>query len=311
MAFADGSGTRIAYIAETAFGTTPATPVFNVLRATQSTLRPNKNTVQSEEIRADRNVADLLMTGVGISGELAGELSYGSWDDLFAAALCSDWATNVLKNGVLNKYLMVEETYELGATDSFSRFTGCMIDRLQLAVVARQIVTLRASILGRANALDTAIITGATYTAANSNAVQAAPSGVAALSFSDSGGAISAKVRSVNLEVRNNLRERPVLDSLYSEEMGKGRCEITGTLEAYFGSNDLMEAVLAHDTGSLSITLGTVTAEKYTLLLPKIRFGEGAVGQRDNNSDVMQTIPFQAIYDTAEACSIKLTRAVA
>jgi len=309
--FASGSETRIAYIPEVTFGTTPATPAFNVLRATQSTLRPNKNTVQSEEIRADRNVADLIKTGESVSGELAGELSYGSWDDLLAAALCSDWTTNVLKNGVAQKFFTLEETYELGATNVFSRFTGCMLDRLQMSIVARQIVTLRATVMGRANALDDAIITGATYNAANTNAVQAAPSGVAALSLSDGGGAIAAKIRSINLDIANNLRERPVIDSLYSEEMGKGRHVVTGTIEAYFQSKDLMQKVLDHGTGVLSMTLGTVTAEKYTILLPKIRFGEGAIGQRDNNSDVMQTIPFQAIYDTAEACSIKITRAVA
>jgi len=45
MAIANGSGSRIAFVAETAYGTTPATPVFKVLRVTGGGMRTDKTTV--------------------------------------------------------------------------------------------------------------------------------------------------------------------------------------------------------------------------------------------------------------------------
>lgn len=115
----------------------------------------------------------------------------------------------------------------------------------------------------------------------------------------------------LSVDVNNNLRERPEVGSLYSNEFGVGRCEVTGTLEAYFESNALYQSVLDHGSGALEFTIGDVTAEKYTILLPKIIFGDGEKQTGGNDDDVMVSIPFQAVFDGTEACSIKIARAVA
>ncbi len=307
MAFASGSGTRIAYIAESAFGTTPATPAFKVLRTTGGGIRTTKQTGTSNEIRADRNVVDEFQTGQDVSGQYPIELSYGTLDDLLEGLFQEAWATNVLKNGVAPKSFTLEETLELGATDSFSRFTGVMVNTLSLAIASRAAITGQIGFMGVQETLATAIISGATYTAANTKAVMNASNHVAALTVASG----TPKVRSVNLEITNNLRTRPVVGSLYSQEFGSGRFEVTGTLEAYFESNALYQSVLDHGGGELSMTLGSVTNEKYTLLLPKIIFTNGERRVGGNDEDVMVNIPFRAVYDGTEACTAKITRAVA
>lgn len=308
MGIANGSQTRIAYIAESTFGTTPASPVFKTLRATQSTMRANKIVVTSQELRADRNVADVALTGLSASGELSGELSYGSWDDLLEGALMSSWATNVLKNGGTPKYFTIEETLETGATDAYSRFVGSMVDKFSMNINARQIVEIAAAMRSRSESTGTAILSGATYTAANTKAIQAAPYGIASLSIL---GSTTYRVKSLQWEINNGLRERPVVDSLYTDEMGLSEASVTGQIEAYFDGNTLYDAMLAHGNGAISFTIGTVTAEKYTILIPKAIWGEGVKGNRTKDADVMLTLPFTGVYDATEACSIKITRAVA
>lgn len=308
MAIASGSQTRIAYIAESTWGTTPTSPVFKVLRAKQSSMRANKIVVTSEELRADRNIADVAMTGFGVSGDIGGELSYGSWDDLLEGALMGTWATNVLKNAATPKYYTVEETLETGATDSYSRFVGCMVDKLSMNIQARAIVDLSASFRGKSETTGTAILSGATYTAANTKAIQAAPSGIVSLSIL---GTTTYRVKSLSFEINNNLRERPVIDSLYSDELGLGDAAVTGQIEAYFDANTLYDSMLAHSNGAITFTIGTVTNEKYTILFPKAIWGEGVKGNRSKDSDVMLTLPFSAVYDGTEAASVKITRAVA
>ncbi len=310
MPFANGSEVRYAFVAESAYGTTPATPTFQVMRVTGGGgLKSNKTTVVSEEIRADRNVSAEILTGIDVTGSYNYELSYGSFDALFEGALKNTWATNVLKNGVATKFFTFEETLELGATDSFSRFSGCSIGSMSMALSSRAAVTGSFSIVGKQEALATTIVTGATYTVANTKTISTTGGSIASLTV----GAISPapKVRSLNFEVNNNARTRPVIGSLYSEEHGYGRCDVTGTLEAYFESNALYQAVLDHGGGALSFTVGNVTAEKYTFLFPSITFLNGERQLGGNNDDVIVSIPFRAVYDATEACSVKITRAVA
>ncbi|WP_238258576.1 phage tail tube protein, partial [Methylobacterium gnaphalii] len=93
MTIASGSTRRIAYVPETVFGTTPATPSFKTFRATGGGPRTNKTTGTSDEIQADRNVRDEYQLGQDVSGAYNFELAYGNLDDLLEGVLFSTWST--------------------------------------------------------------------------------------------------------------------------------------------------------------------------------------------------------------------------
>lgn len=308
MAFASGSGRRVAYVAETAFGVTPATPTFKTARITGGGPRTNKTTNTSDEIQADRNVRDEFLLGKDSAGAYNFELTYGTFDDILQAALFGAWTTNVLKNGITPQSLTIEETLELGVTDSFSRFTGCMVSSLSLAIAARAVVTGSFNIMAKQEALDTAIIAGATYTAPNTNPVSTASANVASLSVS--GLTTQPKIKSVSLDMNNNLRTRPIVGDIYSQEFGSGRFELKGTLECYFENNELYQSVLDHGTAALSFTVGNAVGSKYTFLVPKLRFANGERRPGGNNDDVMVSVPFTGLYDTTTGCTLQITRAV-
>ncbi len=310
MALADHSGTRIAYVPEATFGVTPATPTFKTFRTTRAGgLRSNKTTVTSDEIRADRNVPDEPLVGLDVTGEYPVEMSYGSFDDLLEGLLFGTWATNVLKNGVTRKSFTFEETRELGATDSFSRFPGVMVNSGQFTVNAREKIMATLSMMGVSEALATAIVTGATYTPASAEPIMTASANVASLVVSDIDPA--PKVRSLGFTINNNLRTRPAAGSVYSEEFGAGRCDVTGTLEAYFQSNALYQRVLDHGGGALSFVAGAGANKKYRFTFPKIIFLDGTIPSGGNTDDVMVSVPWRAVYDATEGCSVKIERAVA
>ncbi len=309
MAFASSSEARIAYVAESSFSVTPATPTFKILRTTGGGLKSAKSTKTSAELRADGNVSDEMLVGIDVTGEYPGEMSYGTFDDLLEAALMGAWTTNVLKNAMTAKSFTFEETLELGATDSFSRFGGCCINTWQMSINSRAEVTTSFAIMGKQETLANAIVSGATYTAANTEPVMTAGVSVASLAVASI--SPTPTVRSLTLSVGRNLRTRPAVDTIYTAEFGKGRCDVTGTLEAYFESNALYQAVLDHGGGALSFTIGNATTKKYTVLIPKARFLDGARKLAGNDDDVIVSIPFRGLYDATEAASIKITRAVA
>ncbi|HTV69806.1 MAG TPA: phage tail tube protein, partial [Rhizobiaceae bacterium] len=80
MATAEASQSRLAYVPEVTPGTIPTNPTFQVLRLVNEGIRLAKETVISDEIRADGNVTDIIDVGRAVEGPIAGELSYGTFD---------------------------------------------------------------------------------------------------------------------------------------------------------------------------------------------------------------------------------------
>lgn len=310
MAFADASGTRLAYVTETTEGTTPTSPTFTSLRYTSESLVRTKESTQSEEINQHRNVPDLTPVGRMASGNIQGELSYGTYDTLFESLLCGTWATNVLKNGVTRKSFTFEKTFEQGGTDSFIRYTGCLINTLELSVTAKEKCTLNFGIMGRGGSSGTAILSGATYSAANTNPVLNASSHVGSLSIT--GVSPSPRIKSLSLSISNNLREQPEVGSLDLAGVGLGQFVVTGRMEAYFESIALYDAIHDDDELAIAFTVGAASGSQYTFTLPKVKLMGGEPQAGGNNQDVMLPIDFQAIYDTGSSfnASMSITRAV-
>jgi len=77
------------------YGTIPAGNG-KTIRLTGESLEGTTAKTKSKEIRKDRQSTDIIRTGVGVTGEISGELSYGAFDDFIEAALLSSaWAGTV------------------------------------------------------------------------------------------------------------------------------------------------------------------------------------------------------------------------
>lgn len=63
---------------------------YSALRVTSESLTHNTDSVNSDEIRSDRQNVDVIRTNIGTSGDIGTELSYGAHDDLMEAALLSE-----------------------------------------------------------------------------------------------------------------------------------------------------------------------------------------------------------------------------
>lgn len=309
MPFASGSGVRVAYVPETAFGVTPATPAFKPLQVTTGGLRTNKATGTSEERRPDRNVRDEFELGQDVTGSFSFEAAYGPLDDIFSAALFAQWNTNVLKNGTTPQSFTFEETIPVGTDEFYSRFPGAMINTLSLNIAAREAVTGQFTVMAEKEVTSDEPVEDSTYAAASTAPTMTASANVA--SFAVTGVVGTPLVRSISLEINNNLRTRPAVGTKFSAEFGAGRCDVTGSMAIYFASNALYDQVLAHGSAAVSWIMGNATNQKYRVTLPKIRLGDGERTVGGTNDDVMLTVPFRAIFDATENCSIKIERAVA
>lgn len=302
---ANASQTRLSAVAESVPGTTPATPAFQNLRFTSESFNPALRHVTSNEIRPDRNVADLILVGAEAAGEFGFELSYGSFDELLESVFQSTWNTDVLENGITPKSFTIEKTFETGATDQFHRYRGCMANTFSLNCRAGEIVTGNMGFLAKDMVSAQAPVAGATYADPNTNPVINAANHFANLAIT---GVTAPQITSLSLSVTNNLRQQPVIGSIFSKGVGAGRFVVTGEIEAYFENADLFETYLNDEYTDLSFRLGGLSALAYDFLLPKIKLSGGEVVTGGNDQDVMGRFQFQAIYDATEGTTLQITR---
>lgn len=310
MAISDANTTRLASVAETTQGTTPATPAFQNVRFTGESFTINTDTVVSNEIRPDRNVPDLIRTGSGAGGGFDFELSYGSFDTYLESLLLGTFTTNVLKNGITQaRFFTFEKTFEQGTTDAFHRFTGCEASELSLKIAAGEIITGNFGFMGYGGTTATTAIASSTYAAANSNILMNATSDFANLTTT--GLTTTPRIMSADLKITNNARAQRAVGSLNAIGLGHGRFEVNTTLRAYFEDNNAYQAYLNGTSFLLSFTLGSVTANKYTISLPVNKIKSAKVMAGGNNQDVMAELECQALFDSTSAATLTITRAVA
>lgn len=91
MVFADSNRGGIFYIEEVTFDVTPTSGVSRSARLTGSTLSASKETVVSDELRADRMVSDVVEVAAMSGGDLSIEHSMFAHDDWFEGFLAGTW----------------------------------------------------------------------------------------------------------------------------------------------------------------------------------------------------------------------------
>ena len=89
--FASANLTQLAYKTEASFGVTPGGNGKNLRCTDTAGLAFALTSDTSKEIRSDRQVTDMVLTGASASGSIPFELSYREYDDFIKAALQGDW----------------------------------------------------------------------------------------------------------------------------------------------------------------------------------------------------------------------------
>lgn len=120
----DANRVAMKYVQESTFGTTPGTPTMKTLRFTSESIKQATQSTRSREIRDDRQIPDVIRTGISVEGDVNFELSPGGsgtagpHDDFVLAALqASAWAADVVSTG----------TYAVGSSTTITRASGSFV----------------------------------------------------------------------------------------------------------------------------------------------------------------------------------------
>lgn len=308
---ANGSRHSMRYVAEATYGTTPATPAFKPIRHTGTTLGLSKESLQSEELRDDRQIADFRHGAYQVGGDINIELSYGSFDGLLEAVLLGTWAVDGggtgidrLKAGVVRRSFTVERYFGdiLSADKPYHRFTGVEFNTMSLAINANAMITGSFGVLGQNMSTGTAIITGATYASPTTTSPLDSFTGT----LSEAGTPI-AVITEISLSLENSLEARFVVGSKQSIRPSIGRSNVTGQVTAYFENSALLDKFINETESSIEFELPDGAGNKYTFTLPRIKY-TGGQPDVDGEGPITLSMPFQALLDATTGTNIIIDR---
>lgn len=296
----------LTYCPEVTYGTLPANALtWKTARPTDMSFAAAPRTVMSEELLSNRQVADLVVTGLDVQGDMGFELTHTTFDDLIAAAMCDAWATNVLKAGVLKPSFCIQQKFGDWGSPHYLLYKGMRVASMDLDVAFGQIVKGKFSFQGNGTTSGTTDNLGTgTLAPASTTEVMDAAAGLTAITLD--GGAPGAAIKRVSLRVENNLRPIEGVGQAAPTGIAYGRSIITGTLEMYFETAAMYAKLLAGTSAALSFTL-TKSAKSYTFLIPKLKFNSGAPAVPAVDTDVMIPLAFTALYDPTDT-NMKITR---
>lgn len=302
MTIANGAQHSLHYVAETTYGTTPATPSFSPLPHTGTTLAVTKDAIESEKIRGDRQVEDFRHGNKTVSGDITAELEYEAFDDLLEAALCGSWSTDVLKAGVSRRSFTIQRKFGDLAVPEYHTYTGCEVNSLALSVSPNSMVTTTFGMIGKNLSLGTTAISGSTFGSDVGNSPFDSFTG----SITEGGSSI-ATVTSIEMSLENGIEPLFSVGSQTTNRPSIGRSRLTGTLTTYFESKSLYEKFLNETSSSIVLTLTDLDGNSYEIDIPNVKYNSG---QPDVSGEGAVTIAleFVALYDGTDESQVVITR---
>lgn len=307
-----GSRHAMYSVEETVYGTTPSNPALDTVRITGTSLGLAKDSLQSEELRNDRQIADFRLGANRVAGDINFELSYETFDDLLLGVLVGDaWTadtpvvgTDQAKAGTTrHSFSFVREFSDL-ATKGFYIYRGCELTQMQLNVAANSIITGSFTVVGASQEIadDLTGLGTPTFPAATTTKPLDSFTGTI-----NEGGVLIAVVTELTLNLQNGIDPRFVVGSKDSIRPSIARSNLTGQVTAYFENSTLVEKFINETESSLDFTLPDADGNEIKFIIPRIVY---TGGQPDVNDEgpVVLTMPFQALLDDTEATNILIER---
>lgn len=303
MAFGTGARAYLAYIAETAFGTTPATPELLELRTKGHSINLKKETLESEEIRSDRQITDMRHGNNSVEGDINVELSDLEFETFLEAVLGGTWSTDTLKAGTTFRSF----TMERGFTDisQYLVYKGVVLNTLAIQIAANAITTATFGVLGKSAS---AAASSSIDNAGGIVSVGTQPPYDSFTGAIKEGGSSIATVTALELALNNSAEQAFVIGAAEAPQTVLGRSNITGQITAYFEDASLLNKFVDEQNSSVEVTLGG-GGFGLTISLPSIKY-MGADIPVDGEGPRLVTLPFQALRDDTESSNIVITRNV-
>lgn len=302
MAFAQGSRSRLAYVVESTFGTTPGAPTMITIPYNTHSLDLTKQRVQGNEILSDRIPRVDRHGNRSAGGDIVVDLRDTDYDDFIESAFFNTFSSaGVLTIGTTPQFLSIED----GALDvsEYRQFTGMAVSSMSVSIAPNQMVQATFSMVGK----------DVTQASSPLDATPTAPSGGEPFdsysgTISDGGGNISI-VTSFQFTINNSLAPTFVVGSAATPQLEYGLAQVEGTLNVYYEDETLINKFLNEVESNVQVVVDDpASGNSYTFDFPAVKYNGASVPVQNPQSRTI-SLPFVGLYDATDSTNIKLTKA--
>ena len=320
---------RLAISLETGQGTLPATPAFYIFRTTGEGLSYEiTSTISDEMVAESRGVADSILTGATVTGELNFELAdFDAFELAVTSMLASDWADDPRSSGAAypanigtdsviydsldQKTFTIEKRFTAipidGASETlvYQLFDGCTVDTFSLSVTPNEIITGSFGFIGM-EMTTPATETGTTYVGSGVSPVMTAPlvTAIELLTYTEDGteGApvswlSGSCFMGVDISVNNNGRGLVCIGRLGNVATSLGRFEVSLSGSLYYTGDEVLDALIDQTQYQFRITLEDSEGNSYFMFFPRVKFATATALASGTNTDVMVDFTMNALVD--------------
>lgn len=292
---AEGSRFTLYYVKEAESGVTPANAQLKTLRLTTSDLGLNINGLESAELRDDAETSDYRLGARHVTGTVNSEMSFGTFDELIAAVLRSEWKPDGTVTGATlrQSFTMIDYNADL-PDEPYTIYRGCEINSMTMTVSAEAITMLEFGIVGRTSEMSATLPPGATVLERTTTKPMDGFAG--RLAHDD---VEVANITEITVQIENGIEPRFVVGSKFSIKPGAKRRAVSGTMNTYFEDNSLRKKYLNENEVSIEFDLidPDDAGKKYTVMIPRCKFTE-APHPVEGEGDIMLNISYRGLLDT-------------
>jgi hypothetical protein len=207
-------------------------------------------------------------------------------------------ATSRVSNGTT----LMSFTMEKSFTDvtQFFTYRGCGVNKMSLNFASGAIADGSFDFMGK-DAIRGAVtaLPGATA-ASQTYEIQNGVRGIGHL-WENGAPITSTSIKSMTMELNNNLRGQKALGTLGNIGLGVGDFDVSGTMEAYFADGTQFDRFLNDTYTSITVGIKDTSNNGYVFQLPRVLLMGAKVVAGGKNQDIMATFDYMAFADTANA----------
>jgi len=298
---ANGSAVQLYYIEEVDGAIPAVAPEFKPIRYVSQGLTPNIQQIDTNEMNQNRQKATSRGGTYSVAGEIAAEMSFGSFDDLIQAAMQGTWTADVLTIGKVERSFAIVERHTDIDVDYVYR--GCRISTMGISVPLNAPVGLTFGVMGTEAEAYT-MPADATFAAATTTEIMVTTN----IALTEAGAELAyATEWSATLD--NGMEPIFALGSRSAYNIANGIATVTGSMSAYLIDGVLWGKVLNEDLTTHKIEL-VEGVQKYTIELPRVRYTQGQK-QVSGPGAIIPSYTLSAGYDGAAGTTMKITRTAA
>lgn len=311
MAFAQGSRSTLAYIEETGFGQTPATPTLAYLPYKSHSLALTKERLEGADMLGDRMPRIDRHGNKQSGGSIEVDLRQGDFDGFIESAMFSVFeeddtpgVADTIRVGTATKYFTLEDAAE--DIGQFRVYTGMAASSMSLSIAPNQMVQTTFEMVGKEGVqASTTASTGGAKTPNLNNSPFDSYNGTIT-----EGGTTIGIVSSLDLSISNSLSPTFVVGSDVAPQLEFGRAVVEGTLNVYYKDAALINKFLNETESSIQVAVGSpLGTDTYTFTLPRVKYNGASTSVANPQSRFIE-LPFVALYDPTEGTNLKIVRSL-